>query len=166
MKRFKNNNNKYRENNPFKSVGFKQSLSNVTKLGEMEDKLDTTFGFKLFDKGPERIGFLINMQPVKTMKSFYKRFSLTLLFPYFKKNKTVMTDEETNISKSGVKFYFLGRDGKGFKCVKTFEPYFYIQVKEAHFTEMETYLRNKYRTLITKIEAVEKEDLDLVTFTF
>jgi hypothetical protein len=56
----------------------------------------------------------------------------------------------------------LGKDGKGFKCVKTYEPYFYLHVKDCDYIDLEEYLRNKYRSLISRIESVEKEDLELV----
>jgi hypothetical protein len=56
MKNFKYRNNKNKTKNPFKTTGYQESLSQIKKLGDHEDQLDETFGFKNHTKGPDRLG--------------------------------------------------------------------------------------------------------------
>ena len=54
--KYRNNKNKNNKSNPFKTVGYQQTLNNIKKLGDHEDELDETFGFKNYSKGPDRLG--------------------------------------------------------------------------------------------------------------
>ncbi|CAI7838422.1 unnamed protein product, partial [Closterium sp. NIES-53] len=70
-------------------------------------------------------------------------------------------EPETSTMCSCVNLYFMCQNGSTFKAQVKYEPYFYIATKERREMEVDAYLRRKYEGLITGIEPVEKEDLDL-----
>lgn len=65
---------------------------------------------------------------------------------------------------SGVDYYFIEEDATRFKVSLPYCPYFYVLCRQNTFEEMSTYLSKKYMRILTKIENVYKEDLDLVSY--
>ena len=59
-------------------------------------------------------------------------------------------------------YYFLEEDFSRFKVSLPYHPYFYILCRKDTMQEVSTFLSKKYFGLISKIETVTKEDLDLV----
>ena len=75
---------------------------------------------------------------------------------------TSTVNRETGQSQAALGLYFLQADGACFKCVRTYEPYFLLLVKEKYMGEVEEFLRRTFGKEISSISSVEKEDLDLV----
>jgi hypothetical protein len=94
--------------------------------------------------------------------------------------------------KACVDFYFIETDGSTFKVYlpsylcssvsvvaeasvwceyrlhfmqarRTFDPYFYLDVKDKFYPEVESYLRNTHGQYIASIQAVSKEELTMVS---
>jgi DNA polymerase epsilon subunit 1 len=118
-----------------------------------EDELDARFGIRKVTEGPARLGWLYNVRP------------------------TVIEDSETHSGKAALQLYFIGEDGQTFKAPLPFHPYIYLELKHAPVisskstvtpssvhTEVEQWLRRKYERLISSIEFIAKEDLQLVPF--
>lgn len=61
-------------------------------------------------------------------------------------------------------YYFIEEDATRFKVSLPFSPYFYILCRKDTFEEVSTFLSKKYTGILTKIETVYKEDLDLVRY--
>ena len=64
--------------------------------------------------------------------------------------------------KAGVDLFFLEEDGQTFKTTVLYEPYFYIMCKKNTEFEVEEFLKRRYENLISRIERIEKDDLDMV----
>eukprot|EP00884_Botryococcus_braunii_P021811 jgi/Botrbrau1/8313/Bobra.0081s0002.1 len=107
------------------------------EVGEEENALATSLGFPLHTEGPDRLGWLINL------------------------NATTIEDKETTQNVAAVNCYFISQDGSMFKAQVQFRPYLYLQVKVDMEQEMDAYLRRKYGVNICDVEVVEKDDLDL-----
>ncbi|XP_012276956.1 DNA polymerase epsilon catalytic subunit A [Orussus abietinus] len=99
-------------------------------------RLDSLYGFHTVTDVKERTGYLLNMHSTE-----------------------IMNDDKRLVS--GVDYYFLEEDGTRFKVSVPFRPYFYILCRKGAFQEVSTFLLKKYNTIVTKIEIVEKEDLDM-----
>lgn len=74
-----------------------------------------------------------------------------------------MLDEDKRLIAS-VDYYFMEEDCTRFKVSYPFKPYFYILTKRDYLQEVSQFLTKKYSGTIGKIEQVEKEDLDLVSY--
>lgn len=55
-------------------------------------------------------------------------------------------------------------DGTRFKISLAFQPYFFIAARKECEQEVILFLSKKFVGTIAKIETIEKEDLDLVSF--
>lgn len=73
-----------------------------------------------------------------------------------------MKDDKHQLS--GVEYYFIEEDATRFKVFLPYSPYFYILCRRNTFEEVSTFLSKKYMSILTKIETVYKEDLDLVSY--
>lgn len=62
---------------------------------------------------------------------------------------------------SAVDYYFLEEDGGKFKATVPYSPYFYVLVKNTAIRDICSFLQKKYDGVISAIEVVAKEDLDL-----
>lgn len=89
-----------------------------------QDDLDRVCGFKLFNDGPEKLGWLINF------------------------NTCSMEDKETGQLCSAVACYFICQSGEMFKSKLQYSPYFYLQVKNDRELEVEAYLRRKFEGVV------------------
>ena len=89
-----------------------------------QDDLDRVCGFKLFNDGPEKLGWLINF------------------------NSCSMEDKETGQLCSAVACYFICQSGEMFKSKLQYSPYFYLQVKDDRELEVEAYLRRKFEGVV------------------
>ncbi|KYN42982.1 DNA polymerase epsilon catalytic subunit A [Trachymyrmex septentrionalis] len=117
------------------------SASGENALGKLleikEDiRIDTVYGFRRVTDSRERIGFLLNMHATE-----------------------IVEDDKHMLS--GVDYYFIEEDSTRFKVSLPFSPYFYILCRKDTFVEVSTFLFKKYTGILTKIETVYKEDLDL-----
>lgn len=104
---------------------------------EADQSFDARSGYERYDSGPPRIGYLFNILPC------------TL-------------NGEDRLSRSALDLYFLQQDGDTFKATVEFEPYFYV-VLASHATEREliSALERKFEGLVSKISAVDREDLEM-----
>lgn len=116
-----------------------ESLTN-RKFAEIEqsDILDAQMGFKRFQVGPPRQGWLVNL------------------------HATLVKDSEWNGGRSALDCYFMQDDGECFKATVIYSPYFFIKVREGKENEAEDYLKRKFENTIENIVREEKEDLDMV----
>ncbi|XP_028047433.2 DNA polymerase epsilon catalytic subunit 1 [Monomorium pharaonis] len=117
------------------------SASGENALGRLleikEDiRIDSVYGFRRVTDSKERIGFLLNMHATE-----------------------IVEDDKRLLS--GVDYYFIEEDATRFKVSLPFSPYFYILCRKDTFEEVSTFLSKKYMGILTKIETVYKEDLDL-----
>ncbi|VDL61470.1 unnamed protein product [Hymenolepis diminuta] len=115
-----------------------ESNQNRYNRAKANDVMDRRYGFEQFTGPGERFGWLINMHP------------------------TDILDENKNLV-SAVDFYFIQSDGRRFKVSRPYLPYFFVSVDGDHDVESEvtTFLIREFSGRIVKIEAVEKEDLDM-----
>ncbi|EFN88114.1 DNA polymerase epsilon catalytic subunit A isoform X1 [Harpegnathos saltator] len=107
------------------------------RLLEIKENIraDELYDFHKTTDRKERIGFLLNM------------------------HATEMKDDKQVLS--GVDYYFIEEDATRFKVSLPYSPYFYILCRQGTFVEVSTFLSKKYIGILTKIETVYKEDLDL-----
>ncbi|KYN13843.1 PREDICTED: DNA polymerase epsilon catalytic subunit A [Trachymyrmex cornetzi] len=117
------------------------SASGENALGKLleikEDiRIDSVYGFRRVTDSRERIGFLLNMHATE-----------------------IVEDDKHMLS--GVDYYFIEEDSTRFKVSLPFSPYFYILCRKDTFVEVSTFLFKKYTGILTKIETIYKEDLDL-----
>ncbi|SPQ99410.1 unnamed protein product (mitochondrion) [Plasmodiophora brassicae] len=104
---------------------------------EAENRQDDEFGFPLFESGPTRLGWMLNM------------------------HQTSVFDRDSRSEQSAVNFYFMQDDGTGFRVTVVVPPYFLIRVKPERRLEVEQYLMKKFEGQVLAIEVVEMEDLGL-----
>ncbi|KAK9447075.1 uncharacterized protein V1518DRAFT_422137 [Limtongia smithiae] len=100
-------------------------------------EVDRAMGFDLYEEGPARVGWLINM------------------------HSSIVQESEGEDGVAAVNFYFLGEDGENFKASYKYDPYFLIGCKAGYELEIEEYLLRKYEGLVKKTARVIKEDLDM-----
>ncbi|KAK7202921.1 hypothetical protein BZA70DRAFT_86937 [Myxozyma melibiosi] len=104
---------------------------------KLEAEIDRKMGFDLYDMGPPKVGWLINM------------------------HSTSVQEGEDTEGAAAVNYYFLGEDGENFKAVLRFDPYFLIGCKGGRETDVEEYVRRKYEGLVKTTQRVVKEDLSM-----
>lgn len=94
-------------------------------------------GYARFEEGPDRIGYLINM------------LQCTLI-------------GEDRLERSGLDMYFLQQDGDTFKATLAFQPYLYLVMASTEFEkEIRAALERKFEGLLSSLELVELEDLEM-----
>ncbi|XP_066584539.1 DNA polymerase epsilon catalytic subunit 1 isoform X2 [Prorops nasuta] len=111
------------------------SVGRLTQVNE-NIRVDSLYGFHRVTDVKERTGFLINMHATEIM-------------------------EDDKLLMSGIDYYFLEEDGNRFKISLPYRPYFYILCRKGTVEEVSTFLLKKYNLLQIKLEAMNKEDLDL-----
>ncbi len=104
---------------------------------EMEEKIDTTFGFEKYAQPTPKLGWLFNM-------------------------RTTTVDDEDGPDHSAVDYYFIDTDGEHFKATIKYEPYFYIAVRENNENIVEHSLKKRFKEYISRITVEDKEDLSMV----
>lgn len=72
-----------------------------------------------------------------------------------------MLDEDKRLI-ACVDYYFMEEDGTRFKVSYPFKPYFYVLTRREYTQEVTQFLTKKYVGVITNLDQVDKEDLDLV----
>ncbi|KAL6267362.1 hypothetical protein P5V15_000437 [Pogonomyrmex californicus] len=117
------------------SVPGENALGRLLEIKE-DIRIDGVYGFHRVLDSRERIGFLLNM------------------------HATEIVEDDKHLL-SGVDYYFIEEDATRFKVSLPFSPYFYILCRKDTFEEVSTFLSKKYMGILTKIETVYKEDLDL-----
>lgn len=75
--------------------------------------------------------------------------------------QTEIVDDNKRLM-SGIDLYFLEQDCSRFKVSIPFPMYFYVLCRKGTEQEVSTFLLKKYNGIITRVESVVKEDLDLV----
>ncbi|KAL9963852.1 hypothetical protein ACROYT_G027403 [Oculina patagonica] len=103
---------------------------------QSNDTLDVKYGFDRYKDPVDRLGWLINMHPTE-----------------------IIDDDKKLVS--AVDLYFIQDDGGRFRVPLPYKPYFYILAKKDTDREVATFLNRKFGGLISSIETVAKEDLDL-----
>ncbi|PVU88703.1 hypothetical protein BB559_005442 [Furculomyces boomerangus] len=99
--------------------------------------MDNKMGFEIYQEGPPRIGWLVNMHP------------------------TSVADEKSSKQISAIDYYFLGENGTKFKSTMIYRPYFLVVCSPGTEAEVEEWIKRKFDGLLDKYEQVEKEDLDM-----
>lgn len=103
---------------------------------QSNDALDVKYGFDRYKEPVDRLGWLINMHPTE-----------------------IIDDDKKLVS--AVDLYFIQDDGGRFRVPLPYKPYFYILAKKDTDREVATFLNRKFGGVISSIETVAKEDLDL-----
>ncbi|GMM29176.1 DNA polymerase epsilon catalytic subunit [Martiniozyma asiatica (nom. inval.)] len=137
-----NNNNNEPNYNDFsrnKSGQSKAQQLQSEKFQHLKEvnRIDSIFGFDKYESGPKKCGWMVNMHP------------------------TLVQDEETHASLSGVDYYFLDEEGGSFKVSYTFDPYFLIICPPGKEPELEEWLRRTLEKTVKSITRTEREDLEL-----
>ncbi|PRD31688.1 UNVERIFIED_CONTAM: Pole [Trichonephila clavipes] len=100
------------------------------------DEIDAKFGFVRYKEPVERKAWLYNM------------------------HSTEILDEDKRLI-SAVDYYFIEDDGARFKATLPYKPYFYVSAVNGTEHEVASHLTKKFGGLISKVEIVQKENLDL-----
>ncbi|XP_077864309.1 DNA polymerase epsilon catalytic subunit A-like [Saccoglossus kowalevskii] len=100
------------------------------------DEMDSRFGFDRYKEPIEKLGWLINMHPTE-----------------------ILDDDRRLIS--AVDYYFIQDDGSKFKVSLPYKPYFYVATKKNTEREVSAFLTRKYQGVLSTLETMPKEDLDL-----
>jgi len=132
-----NNNNNGNYISKRNEAGGPSSSGDGKLTGGDDHVLDAALGFENYTDGPERLGWLMNM------------------------NSSQRLDKETGKVISCVSCYFMCQDGSMFKSQIDFFPYFYVIVKEGMEAEVDALLRRRLEGRLKDSEIVEREDLDL-----
>ena len=99
--------------------------------------VDESMGFARYDSGKKRTGWLCNM------------------------HSTSIEDEKIPGGRAGVDYYFLEEDGGTFKATMEYNPYFLIAVRQGKEADVEEWCRRKFEGLVTGVNRIEKEDLQM-----
>ena len=178
----------------------KEKLNQLIQRSAQDDELEDTFGFVRVNDSRERLGWLLNMQPVSVHlhTCMHASSSSSILFLFFaalcvcliavarshadaRRGQRKRHEEERSRSLlSGQRrldvqddcaslavllsrdrgarasFLFCARSTQCANAAHVQEP------SDVHVPEVESYLRRKFEAAIAKIEAVPKEDLELV----
>ncbi|RZF46596.1 hypothetical protein LSTR_LSTR002928 [Laodelphax striatellus] len=131
------NSGKYRPEKDGQSSGSKEETSEFRVRQAIENNaVDEKYGFKRLKHNDERTGYLINM------------------------HTTEILNEDKRLV-SAVDYYFMEENAKRFKVSYIFKPYFYVLARKECLKDVSIFLAKKYPGLITALEEVSKEDLDL-----
>lgn len=118
-----------------KSGGIFQSAGRA-RTRQQGESFDKSWGYDQLAEGVAHVGYLVNMQPT-----------------------TVAKDDR--IERSGIDLYYLKQDGTTFKTTLMHEPYFYVACKPQWSRIVVSMLTRKFEGVVSGIDAVEMEDLDL-----
>ncbi|XP_055381319.1 DNA polymerase epsilon catalytic subunit 1 isoform X2 [Condylostylus longicornis] len=100
------------------------------------DKIDSKYGYDRIKDSQERTGYLINM------------------------HSNEILDEDRRLV-ACLDLFFMQMDGSRFKASVLFQPYLLLRVKDSVSLEVARFLHRKYSGLISNLEHIMKEDLDL-----
>ncbi|KAJ8327871.1 DNA polymerase epsilon catalytic subunit [Batrachochytrium dendrobatidis] len=114
-----------------------EKLANNVEFATLRDDLDEKMGFARFREGPEKLGWLVNIQP------------------------TTIADSECPTGKAGLDMYFIEEDGMTFKATLLYEPYFFVICKPGTETDVEEYIKRRFQRNLLSICRVVKQDLTL-----
>ncbi|XP_055338827.1 DNA polymerase epsilon catalytic subunit A-like [Paramacrobiotus metropolitanus] len=103
-----------------------------------QDELDAKFGFERYREPEVRTGYLLNMHSNEVL------------------------NEETKKLTAVVDYFFVDELNERFKVGMPYHPYFFIKTKRDCEVETCTYLQRKFSHLITSVDVVKKEDLELL----
>ncbi|XP_069115944.1 LOW QUALITY PROTEIN: DNA polymerase epsilon catalytic subunit A-like [Argopecten irradians] len=132
------NSGRFKADRSEKSEGSGREDTSEKRLerANLNDEIDSKFGFERYKDPVERTGWLINMHPADILDE----------------NKRLI---------SAVDYYFLEEDGGRFKATFPFRPYFFVATKKEYEREVASFLTKKFSGKIASVETVYKEDLDL-----
>ncbi|KAG1689536.1 DNA polymerase epsilon catalytic subunit A [Nymphon striatum] len=116
--------------------GREDSSEKRLQQATFNDTIDSKFGFDRYTDPVERVGWLINIHDAEILN-------------------------EDNRLISAIDYYFIQDDGKRFKVSLPFKPYFYVAVKKDTHQEVASFLTRKFGGLISSVDIIIKEDLDL-----
>ncbi|RKP39877.1 DNA polymerase epsilon catalytic subunit A [Dimargaris cristalligena] len=103
---------------------------------DKQNLIDARLGFVRYQEGPEKLGWLVNMQATSVLGA---------------DKKTV---------RSAVDLYFLQDDGEYFKCTFMYNPYFYVMCKPGTEADVDEYVRRRFEKTIVNVHKVKKVDLN------
>jgi len=118
-----------------KRGGILQSAGRA-RARESGERFDKEWGFSHLEDGEEHVGYLVNMMA-----------------------STVAAEDRTE--RSGIDLYFLKQDGGTFKSTLLHEPYFYVACRREWARIVSSLLTRKFEGVLSGIDHVEMEDLDL-----
>lgn len=110
-------------------------MENSKARSGIQDEFDESMNRVLVSEGLYRVGYLFNIKPHKIVDENRKDQACLLL-------------------------YFAEETGESFKCHLKYEPYFYVLAKEDYKAEVLNAISKHFGGVITRIEVVEKVDLD------
>jgi DNA polymerase epsilon subunit 1 len=113
-----------------------QDFKTDLRLRDIKDAeaIDNKYGFNRITDLREETGYLLNM------------------------HSTEMLDDDKRLV-AAVDYYFVQEDGARFKATVPFRPY--VSVKKECWQETSVFMAKKFSSVITSMETVTKEDLDL-----
>jgi len=98
------------------------------------DEIETRLGWQLYEDGPRRLGYLLNIKPHKVYSDNRRETACVLL-------------------------YFAMENGQLFKSVLKYEPYFYVLCRSEHLLDVQNALTKQFHGLVLRADIVEKTDL-------
>lgn len=104
---------------------------------EIQDGVDLAFNIELIKDKQQFQGYLANF-------------------------KTYSVKEEDLVEKSALLLYFIDENGKWWKSILKYMPYFYVQCNAEHLSEVQRFLEMKFEKHIAQISVVEKIDLEMI----
>ena len=110
-------------------------MESIKSRSIIQDDFDYTMGRELVNDGLARTGYLFNIKPHKITDENRKEAACILL-------------------------YFSEETGRVFKCYLKYQPYFYVLTKDSLRPEVVGALSKHFGGVITKIEIIDKVDLD------
>ena len=152
---------------------------------QRDDDLDEEFGFARLTAGPPQTGFIYNLRqvslspgrgPLPRAASAHAALCLPLvslnvlsgpsIFMWSPAPppllQTFVREDETGHDLSALECYLLRDDGSTFKAVTIYAPYMLVAVQNNRTeNEIEEWLARRFEGLVTAVDVLWKEDLDL-----
>ncbi|KAJ1330700.1 hypothetical protein BSLG_009152 [Batrachochytrium salamandrivorans] len=114
-----------------------EKMANNAEFAQLRDDLDEKMGFARYREGPEKLGWLVNIQP------------------------TTIVDDECPTGKAGLDMYFIEEDGTTFKATLIYQPFFFVICKSGSEADVEDYIKRRFQRNLLSISRVVMDDLSL-----
>eukprot|EP00347_Sterkiella_histriomuscorum_P016015 403354822 len=117
--------------------GFQKPAIQAKKAKFDSDNFESSIGINFEELPAKKIGYLANF-------------------------KTISFQDQNGGDLSAILMYFIEPHGQWFKAMLQYEPYFYILCANEAVKEIVFYLNKTFENTISKIDYVDKEDLNLI----
>ena len=98
------------------------------------DEIERHLGWELYEEGPRRLGYLLNIKPHKLYTERGRESACVLL-------------------------YFAMENGQLFKATLKYEPYFYVLCRPEHLLDVQNALTRQFHGVVVRADIVDKTDL-------